>query len=276
MAAQEDGGELFSVVISAIAKDDPMKAGELFREALMNGTVDGRSIYNAAYSISRSLGELGAIPLLEFADSLPQRQQSNAIHNAMRAMSDTEQIKLLSELRQRSADGTYDGARLDYAFAIALGSNREMAEAWLEKLPEGETKVELQLSAANRLMQEGNKEEAGEWFQRAIISSPGREKELMLEAARNIAYSNPEGIALFATMLPPDSTLTADDLKSHALNSIHSGSGGLVAVTDALRNPDEKAKLIMQTLETLSKSNNLMMNATDIEILSRRIDGASP
>ncbi|MGJ8642236.1 MAG: hypothetical protein ACSHX9_02415 [Luteolibacter sp.] len=270
-SSQEDGGGLLSYVISTMAKDDPHGAADMLREALLEGNIEMNKMWSAAYGIAHSMGKLGALPLLEYADSLPNRQSVNMMYSAMRSLSDEEQIKYLDALYLRGKDSSFP---LQTAFSTVATSNSALLQEWVRGLPDGEEKTDLQMTGATRFLQNGDKDEAAEWFKSAIDSSPGREKELLVNSGQNMAYNNPEGFAYFASLLPAEVELTAKDLENVARSSMSSGNAGFTAIADALPNPEEKAKLIVSALESVSRMNNpnRSMNSTDFEILSRRID----
>jgi len=273
VAQQENSAGLLSLVIGGMAKDDPETAAHLLREAVLDGSIDNRSMWTASSAVTNEMAKLGADRLMDFVDSMPKRHQSNMLYNAIRGLRDEEKIKLLDKLHERKERGDEGYFNFEYIFASAYGSSQEQVEKWLEKIPDGEKKAELQASTANNLLQRGDTDGAKEWMIRAIAQSPGKEKEIFLKGIENMTYNNPEGISVFAALLPENVEMTAKDLENSARTSLYTGGNGLASVADAIRDPNEKASLIVSTLAELGKNSNgsSRMNATDMEILSRRV-----
>ena len=84
-AQQENPSGLLSMVISQIADNDPDKASALFRKGLLDGTLEGNTIWQASQGISRAMAKLGALPLIDFMDTLPQRYRTSVIYSTMDA-----------------------------------------------------------------------------------------------------------------------------------------------------------------------------------------------
>lgn len=273
VAAQENSSALLSIVISQMAENDPVRASELFREGLMEGNINGSNVWQASQGISRAMAKLGALPLLEFMDTLPGRYRTSVIYSTIGSLPDGEEKILLDEFYKRSTDDMNRGNQLEYLFSHALGKNTGEAEAWLKTLPDGKDKISLQTAAARKSIQNGDVEDARKWMVQAFEASPGKEKEVFINATQKMGYNDPEGIAKLAGTLPPGIELTAEDLKQSANQSLHIGLGSLAAVVNAIRNPDEKVKLITETLDDFSNSGSGYRNTgtTDFEILSRRI-----
>ena len=273
-AMQENPSAYLSMTIAAMAENDPDKATALFRKGLIDGTISGSNIWQASSGISRAMGKLGALPLMDFVDTLPMRHQSSAVYNAMRFLPPGEEAALLDELhRRRDPDGNRQH-QLDYAFAQFAMKNPKEAGEWLDKMGDNDKKASMQIQAASRLMQGGESEVAGKWMTDAFLASPGKEKELFIQTTRNMSYNNPEDIPKIAAYLPQGIELTASDLKDVGRNSIHAGLGSLASVADAIRNPDEKAKFIADTLSQYAESRPSRAAAsTEFEILSHRISG---
>jgi hypothetical protein len=108
----------------------------------------------------------------------------------------------------------------------------------------------------------------------ALAASPGKEKEIIGDTIRNSFYNSPEAIPFFARLLPEGEGFTAADLESHTINSLYSGTDGLTAFANAIRDPHEKALLIANTLKKFGESSYRHLdrfNANDLEILSHKV-----
>ncbi|MGJ8633069.1 MAG: hypothetical protein ACSHX7_04050 [Luteolibacter sp.] len=275
VSRQENSSNLFSTVISRIAENDPTTAANLFREGLVNGQITNYRIWSASQSISRAMAKLGSESLIAFADSLPQRKQSNTLYSAIQALPDEEIFKTIDTLYTRSKEeGNFDTDKFEHVFSSMASGNFEKAEEWLEKLPEGEEKAGLLAKTAENLHRSGDTERSLELMRQAITLSPGNEKELLQTGMRHMIYINPEAIPEFASLLPDGVEFEAKDLNSMANNAMHYGANGITAIANAIRNPDEQAKLITSTLNrAVSEENSsYAFNTNDFNILSSRID----
>lgn len=273
-AAQENTSRHLPTVISKLAATDPDRASELLRKGLLDGSISGEGVWSASRGISKEMAKLGALPLLDFLDTIPGRRGDMLIYNSMNLLPEGEQIVLLDELYKRTKEKTSRGNQFQYLFSYALEQNADEAEAWLKSMPDGEDKISLQAEAAIRLIRSGDEETAKIWIGQAYESSPGKEKEIFINATRNMGYNDPVGIAKLAKTLPKGIELTAEDIDSSARNSLHNGLGSLAAVANALSNPQERVKLITKTLEHYSSNRSLFRGtgSTDYEIFSRRIN----
>lgn len=274
ISTQEDNSKLYAVVLGAIAKNDPMTASTLLRNAMLDGTISGNQLWSATYSIAQSTAKLGADPFLAYLDSLPQQQQSNIVYNSISNVPENERIKLLDQLYQRDQDGRLKGVSMDHLFSKILSLDKAAATEWFTKLPDSEDKNSFRTKAATALFASGDKESASEWMKEALAASPGKEKGIIGDTISNSYYSSPEAIPFFAKLLPEGADFTAADLENHVKNSFYSGTDGLTAFVNAIRDPHEKALLIANTLKRSSTSSNHhldRLNANDLEILSHKI-----
>lgn len=88
-----------------------------------------------------------------------------------------------------------------------------------------------------------------------------------------MSYNNPEGIPIFARLLPDGVEFTAEDLELYAKNSLYNGTGSLTAIASVIRDPAEKARLLATALEEVSLigGHSRSLNAKDFAILSHQI-----
>jgi hypothetical protein len=274
LSTQEKNGGLYSIVIGAIAKNDPTAAADLLQNAILDGTFSNHEHWTATYSVGQSMAKLGSESFMNFIDSLPQQQQGNILYNAIQHVPESEHIKLLADLHQRKLNGDLENVSMEYLFSKVLSTNESKAKEWFSKLPDGDEKNSLRTSAASNYFQAGDKEAAASWMRDALTNSPGKEKQMLENIINTLAYNNPEAIPFFTQLLPEGIEYTAKDMEHYAMNSLYNGSGGLTAIASAIRDPNEQALLIANTLEKITSSetgNRSRLNATDYEILSRKI-----
>lgn len=271
LSACEMPGNMYSMVIGVIARDDPMAAADLLRNRLLDGSISQSSHFSAAYGIGQAIAKLGADPLLAYIDSLPSNQQSNMVSNVISSVPKGERIRLLDELSERMEDGRLTTTSLDHMFTAVLASGENGAKEWFSNLPNGEKKDSLRLTTATALFNRGEKEAATEWMREALAAAPGREKQTLQSIIMGMSYNNPEGIPFFAQLLPEGVEFTAEDLENEAANSLYSGTSGLTAIAAVISDPGEKARLIAESLEKISSGGNHRLNTNDFDILSHNI-----
>jgi hypothetical protein len=270
ISTQEDSSKYYAVILGSIAKNDPTTASSLLRSAMLDGTITGDQLWRASYSIAQSIAKLGADPLLTYLDSLPQQQQSNIVYNSISNVPENERIKLLDQIYQRNQDGRLKGVSMDHLFSKILSLDKAGATEWFSKLPDSDLKKSFRTKAANSLFAMGDKESASEWMKEALAAAPGQEKQIIRDTIRHSSYSSPESIAFFAKLLPEGADFTAADLENNVVNSIYSSTDGLTAFANIIRDPNEKALLITNSLNKIRQS-SYRHNANDFEILSHKI-----
>ncbi len=274
LSTQEKNGGLYSIVIGAIAKNDPAAAADLLQNALLDGTFSNHEHWTATYSVGQSMAKLGSESFMNFIDSLPQQQQGNILYNAIQHVPESEHIKLLADIHQRKLNGDLENVSMEYLFSKVLSTNESKAKEWFSKLPDGDEKNSLRTSAASNYFQAGDKEAAASWMRDALTNSPGKEKQMLNNVINTLAYNNPEAIPFFTQLLPEGIEYTAKDMEQYAMRSLFNGTGGLTAIASAIRDPVEQALLIANTLGKISSKESghySRLNATDFEILSRKI-----
>ncbi len=273
---QKNASNLMASVLSIMAKDDPMRAADLYREAMLDGTFSQYSGWQATIGIGRAMAGLGKKELLDYMESLPQQQQANILSNCCRELPEGDRVEMMNEIYQRSKDGRMDQWSFKNVFMNVLSSDRAQAEAWLAKMEPGKERASLELSAASQFSQTGDSEAMREWMARAIALSHGREKDLFKEAIDQMAYNSPSDIALFASLLPEGVEVMAEDLKDQARSTSYNGLRGLTGMAVAVRDPAEQTKLITTALEQFTtniqrSSQSSRLNATDFEIFNRQL-----
>jgi len=273
---QKNASSLTASVLSIMARDDPMKAADLYREGMLDGMFSQYTGWQASHGIGIAMARLGKKALINFMESLPQQQQSNILSNCFRELPEGDRMEMMDEIFQRSKDGRMEEWGLKNVFSNALNNDRAQAEAWLAKMEPGKQRASLELSAASQFSRNGDSDAAREWMARAIAQSPGREKELFNEAVSQMSYNNPGDIAIFASLLPEGIEMNAEDLKNQARNAIYNGLGGLTGLAGAIRDPAEQTKLITTALEQFTtnvrqNSEPSRFNATDFEIFNRQL-----
>ena len=273
---QKNASSLMASVLSIMAKDDPMRAADLYREGMLDGTFSQYTGWQASYGIGAAMARLGKNALLNFMESLPQQQQGNILSNCCRELPEGERMAMMDEIYQRSKDGRMQEWSFKNVFTNALRADRAQAEAWLAKMEPGKERAALELSAATQYSQNGDSDAAREWMARAIAQSKGQEKELFKEAVGQMTYNSPGDIALFASLLPEGIEINAEDLKNQARNATYNGLGGLTGLAGAIRDPAEQTKLITTALEQFTtnirqNSEPSRFNATDFEIFNRQL-----
>lgn len=273
---QKNPADLMESVLGTMAKDDPLKAADLYREGLLDGTFSQMNGWQASHGIGLGMARLGKKALLEFVDSLPLRQQSNLLSNCFRELPENDRLEVMDEMYQRAKSDRLQEWEFKSVFTSALFRDRAQVEAWLDKIESGKERVSLELTAASRFSSSGESDAAREWMLRAIAQSKGREGELLKEAVGQMTYNNKGDIALFASLLPEGVEFKAEDLQIQASNSAYSGFNGLTELAAAIRDPAEQTKLITTALENFvsnprDRSAYSRINATDFEILSRQI-----
>lgn len=273
LSNHEFNPSVFSTVVGVIARDDPQAAADLLRDAVINGNIASNQLWSASYQIGQAMAKLGALPLLTYLDTLPKQQQSNIISNNFQNLPEGERIKFLDEILRRSEDGSLSEFRVENIFPNFLASNQAAATEWFSRLPDGPEKNSIRINAVNQLFERGEKEVAAKWMRDALAATPGKEKEALGSVIQNMVFNNPEGIKYFAELLPEGAAFTSKDFENYAENSLYNGTGGLTALTSAIPDPDEKARLLASTLGKISPSTGLSQrfNSTDYEILSRQI-----
>ncbi len=274
-AAQKDHARLYSTVIGAIAQDDPDRAADLLRKSFLDGSFSNNQLWTASYGVANAMAKLGVTPLLSFIDTLPQRQQSNIINNITQSVPEGQRLQLLDELFMRKNGDARRELGLNGVFTDILASDPAAASEWFTKLPDNKDKNNLRINTITSLFHRGEQESAVEWVREAITASPGKEKETLQEVIGNIVYNNPEDIPLIANLLPEGVEFTAKELENNAINSLHGSTAGITQIAALIRNPAEKARLIANTLDKISTSQNQaqssQLNSADYEILAVRI-----
>jgi len=273
---RKNAANLLSSVLGTIAKDDPMKAADIYREGILDSTFSQNSGWQASYGIGTAMARLGKTALLNFMESLPQQQQGNILSNCYRELPEGDRVEMIDEIYQRSKDGRLQDWGFKNVFTNALTTDRAQAEAWLAKMEPGKERASLELSAANQYSRNGDPDAARDWMSRAIAQSQGREKELFKEAVDQMGYNNPGDIAIFASLLPEGIEVRAEDLENQANNSAYRGFSGLTGLAGAIRDPAEQTKLIITALEhfttnTRQFSQPSRLNAIDFEIFTRQL-----
>lgn len=273
---QKNAADLMSSVLGTMAKDDPMKAADLYHEALLDGTFSHMTGWQASHGIGLGMARLGKKALLDFVDSLPLRQQSNLLSTCFRELPERDRLEMMDEIYRRSKNDRMEEWNFKSVFTSALYRDRAQTEAWLDKIEPGKQRVSLILSAASQFSRGGDTDVAREWMLRAIAQSKGREGELLKEAIDQMTFNSKGDIALFASLLPDGIEIKAEDLQSQANNAVAGGFNGLADLAAAIRDPAEQAKLIVTALEQLTSSARQpsvlsRLNAADFEILSRQL-----
>lgn len=273
---QTNAPNLLASVIGIMAKNDPTRAAELYRNGLLDGTFSQHDGFQASYGIATTMARLGSKPLLDYVDSLPQQQQSNTLSNSYREIPENERAGMLDEIYQRSKDGRLQDWSFKSIFANSVMGDKARAEAWLDKIEPGKERATLELSAASYLSRGGDADAAREWMSRAISQSPGKEKELLSEAIDQMGYSSPRDLVTFVSLLPDSVEIRADDLKNQANNIAYRGFNGLAALAGAIRDPDEQTKFLTTTLDQYTASaqqgsHGNKLNATDFEVITRQL-----
>lgn len=151
-----------------------------------------------------------------------------------------------------------------------------VVEAWLERIEPGKERSTLELSRAVSPTQSGDDEKALAWMSRAIDQMPGKELELLDEVSKQLVHGSPAAIKAFTRLLPADVELRAEHFKNQASNISYNGFAGLADLAQAIPAPAEQAKLTTGALQkytgfTEGSSSGLRMNATDFQLLSRRL-----
>ncbi len=273
LSTHENSSEYYPAVISSIAREDPYKAANLFEKYLLDGTLTSSRLWIASNGIGSAMAKLGATPLLDFIDKLPENRQTDIAENAFQSLPASERILLLTEILKRNADGRTGNITLAPLFNTYLRLDQAGASEWFAKLPEGDGKETLRRSAAFSLIQSGEKEAAAEWVRGIFTSSPGKEIETLGNYIGGMVYLRPTDIPYYAALLPDGLEFTAKDFESIAMESVYSSIGGLTSIASAIRNPAEQAHLIAGTIDKLvgDKGSHDTLNPADLEILSRRI-----
>lgn len=273
LSTQESNPGLLATVISAIAKDDPQAAADLLQNAILDGNIEGYKIWSATYGVSQAMAKLGVDPLLSFIDSLPRQQQSNVANNVIQQIPEGERLRFLDEIRLRNQDNRFSGMSIDNLFSNILSTEETAAKEWFSKLPDGEEKNSLRIATAENLIERGEKEAAATWMREALAAAPGKEKETLTQVIMSMSYNNSGDISVFAKLLPEGTEFTAKDLENYAENSLYNGTGSLIALASAIKDPGEQARLLATTLEKISptNSNSQNFNANDFAILSHKI-----
>lgn len=273
---QPNSSSLLSMVISRMARDNPMEAADIFRTGLLDGTFKRNDIWQMTYGIGSAMAALGKKPLMDFMESLPMQHQGNVISNVFRELPEGDRLDMMTEIYLRTKDGSMQEWNLRSVFSQLASCDPDRADEWLKQMEQGKPRASLELSRAIDLAQSGDPDAAREWMSSAIAGMPGSEKELLDDVISSALHNNPDAIATFASLLPAGVEIRAEDLKNSASNTIYQGLGGLVDLATALRDPAEQAELIATALgqftsRTESSSQVTRMNATDFEILSRRL-----
>lgn len=273
---QQNPANLMASVLGIMARNDPMKAADLYREGLLDGTFSQYNGWQATVGIGKAMARLGKKALLNYMDSLPRQQQSNLLSNCFSELPESERMEMMDEIHQRSKDGRIQEWNLKNAFSTALFADRAQAAAWLEKMEPGKQRATLELYAASQFAQYGDSDAAKDWMARAIAQSQGREKELLDEAIDQMDYNSPGTIAVFASLLPESVEIKAEDLKNQTRSIAYSGFSGLTDLAGAIRDPAEQTKLITTALEQLAShirrnSELSRVNAADYEIFTRQL-----
>ena len=122
-------------------------------------------------------------------------------------------------------------------------------------------------------MRSGDSEGALAWMARAFESSPGKEKELFINATQSMAYNNPSDIAKLAAALPPGIELTAADLARSGEQAAYAGISSLASISNAIHSPDERVKFLVENLGKFPqrRGQGAVGTSADLEILARRI-----
>ena len=275
---QPNSSSLLSIILGQMAKDSPMEAAKIYRDELMNNTFQRNDVWNASYGISNAMAKQGKMALLDFVDGLPMQQQNNILGNCFRELPEGDRLAMMDAVYQRSKTEGMQDWNLNNTFSQLAALDSEAAKKWVQQLEPGKKRASLELSQAAALSQAGDPDAAREWMSSAIAHMQGSEKELLQEAIRAMAYHAPNAIAEFAGLLPADIEIRAEDLKSQASNSLYNGLGGLVDLAGVIRDPNEQAVLIRETLEDYAtqierNSGGHRLNHTDFEIFSRRLRG---
>lgn len=271
LSTREKPDALYATVIGVIARNDPMAASDLLRNALLDGSVSQTNQFPASYNIGLAMAKLGVDPLLTYIDSLPGNQQSNMISNVMRSVPEGEQIRLLEELRARIEDGRLPGMSLSHIFPTAFASDEKGAMEWFSKLPDSDEKNSLRITTATDLFTRGEKEAAASWTREALAAAPGKEKQTLQGIIMTMSYSNPKDIPYLAQLLPEGLEFTAKDLENEARNSLFNDVCALTSIAAAIRDPGEQARLIAAALDEKASGGSRRFNANDFEILSHQI-----
>ncbi len=210
---QEDSSHHYSVVIGAIAMDDPLVAADLFNQGLLDGRLSENDSGSARYNIAHALARIGAEPLVKFIDSLPQRSQTVTIQSAMQSIPEGERIKLLDEIHLRKPGIQFREVGLNKLFSEILSSDEPSAKEWFAKLPEGSEKDNLRFNAAKALINSGEKGVATTWLRESLATIPGREKGVLATIIDDVIHNNSGDIPHYAALLPEGLAFTAKDLE---------------------------------------------------------------
>ncbi len=271
---QKNSSMFVGQVIGAMAKDNPLEAADLYRSSLLDGSLSQNAYWEASFGLGGAVAKLGKNALLDFVDSLPRQQQSNVLSNSVRELPEGERLAMADEMYRRYKEGNVE----EWSFKSTLstlgsGDPAKLTE-WMEKLPAGKDRAKILLGQATNISRMGESEAVNDWMRRAIAEMPGKEKELLQEL-RNSAYNNPADFATFAKLLPPSVEIKAADMKEY-INNGYRGASSIVDMAGAVRDPEEKAVLVVDALNSIrtqieERSDMPSMNATDYEILRNRL-----
>jgi hypothetical protein len=272
--SQPNPEKLIATILSNTAKDDPNSAADGLREGLMSGDFTTSDSYGTMSSISSAMAKLGQRPLLDFIDTLPNQLQNYGFQSALRELPESEKVAMLDELYQRLKDGKMENYSFsNYLSAYSLPPAK--AEEWLAKLAPGDERNGFELTYAKSLIQNGKAEVAQEWYKRVLAQNVGKEKEILLKALSENNTPRMGDVKLITSLLPSGIEIKADDLKNSG-NSFYYGFGPLINLTQAIQDPQEKAKLITNGLENFTKrvsesSQSSRLNDADFAIAENQI-----
>jgi hypothetical protein len=261
--------------LGALAATDPDLAAKLVSQKLMDGRISERSIFSAVYSVAQEQAKLGKDSLLRFVDSLPASHQSNVFSNTLRDLPKEDLPAMVDELFDRSQNKKIQDWSFNSAMSEFMRKDPEKARQWIDALPAGEQRTKVETDLAQSLAASGKTAEALELMKSAIAGSPGKEKEAVVKMATQNRYGTSENLPDLVKLLPPGVEITADDYKNSDQFFGWGQSGMLVDLAKTIQRPEEKAKLLTQSLEKATEQfnsrGNFMFNEVDFQLFENRV-----
>lgn len=272
LSTQEDSSKLYPVVISTIAKNNPLAASSLLRSAMIDGKIAKSDLRSVVSDIAKSTAKIGSEPFFSYLDSLPKEHQGYIIYGSIFNIHENDRIKFLEQIHQRIQGGSLSQHTINHVFSHAVILNKSAATEWFNKLPENEQKNNFRTGAAQSLYLSGDKESAIGWMKEALAASPGREKEIIHGAIQYLQLNKPEGVPVFANLLPEGVEFSAKDITYSPIF----GSEGIPILASVLSDPNEKSIFIANSIKIISNPTDSVapkLNSDSLDILSRQIAG---